>query len=112
VFSSADPIRMSWRDYLRRECVLHGRVVRLSPIQTEIIALMLLRRGCAVSSATIIEWLWPNPDLEPETALNTLHEHLYILRAKVPGLIRRFAGRRSGLGYTIDLPVVEQQLAA
>lgn len=107
-----DPIRMSWRDYLRRRCVFHGRAVFLPAQQMDLLAVLLMRRGRSVSIGDLIEALWPDPDLEPDNALNQIRVLIYRLRDKLPGLIELWGGRRSGFGYFIDIPREEMRLAA
>lgn len=69
-------ISMTWPQYLRGECGLDGYAVKLSDLQTELLALLLLRRRQLVSWDEIIENLW-HPDTEP---INTRRIVFFVLR--------------------------------
>jgi DNA-binding response OmpR family regulator len=95
-----DPIRMTWREYRRNECLYRERRVRLSPQECEMLAMLLLHRGQLVSYSDIIGAIWPNPDLEPEYTEKVMHQLSHHLRHKMPGLVRTVFGR----GFMIEVP--------
>lgn len=74
---------MTWPDYLARSVRLHGRRIMLNPQETELVLILLLRRGCTLARAVLIEMLWPNPDVEPDWADNLLSVLTYRLRRKL-----------------------------
>lgn len=78
---------MTWPQYLRRECSWHGRTVSLGRVQVRLVLCLLLNRGRPVSLQRMIEFCYPNPDLEPESAENCIVQIARTLRRKMPGLI-------------------------
>ena len=76
-------IAMTWPQYERGEVAIDGRPVKLSPRETVIVALLLMRRGCFVAVNDLIEMIWPNPDLEPENAAQGLTVYVCRLRKKL-----------------------------
>lgn len=106
-----DSIRMTWPEYRRGECLWHGRHVRLGQAQLEVLSTLLMRRGCPVAVGELIEAIYPDPDLEPESAEEVVRNAIRILRVKFGGLIRSSHGR-SGFGWTIDLPAEPLRAAA
>jgi len=74
------PIRMTWAQYRRRQCWVR---LDLSPHETELLSLLLLRRGQIVSRDEIIEVLWPVPDDQPLDAARYIAETLCGLRLKL-----------------------------
>jgi DNA-binding response OmpR family regulator len=62
-------ISMTLPQFRRNQCVVDGRTIRLSPMISEVLS-MLLAAGPDrfVSRAEFVESLWPNPDCQPEFA--------------------------------------------
>lgn len=84
---------MTWPQYLRSECRHNGRVVSLSRYECELVSLLLMRRGHILSHHQLIEALYPNPDREPDYAVNLMHRRHLALKRKLPGLIEMVHGR-------------------
>lgn len=97
---AADPLRMTWPQYQRRECTFKNTTVRLSPTQREILATLLMRRGQLVRRDELIEAVYPDPDKEPETSYLVVDRMMWLLRRKLPGAIERIWGR----GFLIPIP--------
>jgi DNA-binding response OmpR family regulator len=85
VREAADLVTMTMPQFRRQECVVDGRIVNLSPLQTELLSILLIRRGAYSTYSLLIELAYP--DYEPDWAHNSLRVTLYHLRAKIPGLI-------------------------
>lgn len=82
---------MTWPMYLRRRVEVDGREIRLTSFEAEVALLLLLRR--TVPMAEMIEWLWPEPDLEPDWAVSTILVLTSRMRSKgVPVINRRQIG--------------------
>lgn len=75
-------IKMTWPMYLRRECAVGERSIHLAPREAELLLLLLLRPGY-VSLGELVEWIWPNPDDEPEWPEDCLKAQLHRLRMKI-----------------------------
>jgi len=89
-------ISMTLPQSKRREVSVNGRTVTLSPNEHKLVELLLLRGDALTSLGGAIEYIWPNPDLEPEWAFNIVTVLIYRTRKKgVP--IETFHGR----GYSI-----------
>lgn len=81
--------------YLRGEVEVGGLIVYLSRQQVEVLSTIMMRP--LTSKAQIIEAVWPDPDLEPDSADNMVSGIISKLRRKgVP------IGNRHGLGFEID----------
>jgi DNA-binding response OmpR family regulator len=86
--SRAPEIAMTWPQYLRGECVHRGWRVRLHRLEAELLLLLLLRRGEAVSMSEAAEFLAASG----EPSRESLRLHLHRLAAKLPRLIRTLPG--------------------
>jgi DNA-binding response OmpR family regulator len=91
-------ISMTWPQYRRGCCLLDGEQVYLTPTQTEIIAVLLVRRGCVIEREDLWEWVWPNPDAAPD--MKNIDVQVCKLRQRLGGVIENEWGR----GYRIPLP--------
>lgn len=81
--------------YRRNEVDVGGLIVRLSPLEAEVLSTIIMRP--LTSRAQIIEAVWPDPDLEPDSAHNMVSVTISRLRRKgVP------VACRHGLGFEID----------
>lgn len=94
-------VRMTLPMYRHGECqVLRGigahEIVELSPQETEILLFFLLRRS--VTNEECIEWLWPDPDREPDGARSQVSLLICTLNAKLgfPLIERLHSTPRSG----------------
>lgn len=81
--------------YLRREVDVGGLLIRLSPHEAELVSTLLMRRVW-VTRGEIIEAMWPDPDLEPENAYNSVSVYIRHLRDKGVPVINRI-----GFGYSM-----------
>lgn len=99
-----DPIRMTWPEYRRSECLYYGRRVLLCPSLAELLAILLLNRGRAVQSSDLIEALWPNPDLSPDWGQCSVRLRVKRLRARLPGLVQTIGHAKGCEGWMIPLP--------
>ena len=62
-------ISMTFPQYLRHECTVDGRIVRMRGLWAEALASLLVSHPARfVSRAEMIEAIWPNPDFEPDYA--------------------------------------------
>lgn len=82
---------------LRHEAMINGNLIRLRPLQHELLTLLLLRSpGHLVPAGDIVEALWPDPDRQPLATTDTIHFCVMQLRRiGVPVEVRR------GLGWRI-----------
>lgn len=79
---SGDPaVSMTLGQFRRCECIIGGERRRLRPMAANLLFLLLVRApGGFVSHIDILEWLWPDPDLEPDYAESMISRYVYILR--------------------------------
>lgn len=61
-------ISMTYPQLLRQECTVDGSIIKMSPIMTNVVERLLLRRGHLVEWDEVMSAAYPNPDDEPETA--------------------------------------------
>jgi DNA-binding response OmpR family regulator len=94
-------ISMTWPQYRRGCCVADSEQVYLSPTQTEILAVLLLRRGRLVAREELWELVWPDPDEAPD--IKNIDVQVCKLRQRIGGVIETEWGR----GYRIPLPEKE-----
>lgn len=66
----------------RSECLVDGRLVRLTPGQTNLLAVLLLKGPVFTLWDELIEAVWPDPDLEPDQARRVLDVHMVRLRKR------------------------------
>lgn len=71
---------MSWPQYKRGEATIDGHVVVMTRRVTDLLLLILLRRNIPTTYDQAIEWLWPDPDFEPESAYTLISKMLAKLR--------------------------------
>lgn len=76
-------VSMTWPQYLRSECTVTGFTVKLTEYEAEALLLLMLRCPNPVSKEEMIDWLWPDPSLEPEFTENMVYHTMRRLRAKV-----------------------------
>jgi DNA-binding response OmpR family regulator len=93
-----EAIRMTWPMYLRRQCAVGERLIHLSPREAELLCCLLMRSGY-VSLGDLIEFVWPNPDDEPDWPESSLLVLLHRLRKKLGSSIMPCA---YGRGYIIE----------
>jgi hypothetical protein len=57
---------MTWPQYLRHQCRVDGRLVRLGgKYEHQLLFLLLVNWPRLVVYEEVIEWLWPDPDTQP-----------------------------------------------
>ncbi len=76
-------VSMTWPQYLRRECTVAQFTLKLTDYEAEALLFLMLRCPYPVSKEDLIEWLWPDPALEPEFTENMVYQVMRRLRAKV-----------------------------
>lgn len=91
-------ISMTWPQYLRQECRVCDWIVALTRRETEILLLLLMRYPNPVPMEDIISFVWPEPDLEPDIAAESVHRSLHNLRAMVG---RQRIVHRQGFGFEL-----------
>lgn len=74
-------ISMTWPQYLRCQCTVAGQVVTLTRMEIEILLFLALRPGW-VSRDEMVEFIYPDPDLEPEWAVNNMSVYIYRMRCR------------------------------
>lgn len=74
---------MTWPQYIRGECRVDRKVVRLSRQMTELLATLLLRYPRMVPVADLIDAIHPDPDGEPENAKGVVYCQLHRLRQRI-----------------------------
>jgi hypothetical protein len=75
---------MTWPGYLRHEVIVDGVIHRLTPKLAELAFLLLVRRGHFVPMNDIVEFLWPDPDLEPDFSEDVIRTYASRLRRVLP----------------------------
>lgn len=101
-----DRISLTWPMVVRGECRFDGRLVHLTPAECDVLATLLLHRGCPVMPSEMIEAIY-HPDREPEWSHNCVLVYVYRLRRKLPGLIHQHGPtttHRGFQGWVIDRP--------
>jgi DNA-binding response OmpR family regulator len=79
-------VSMTWPQYRRRQCMIGGQGVRLTPQEAEILLNMLLTPPDRfVAAETLFGMLWPNPDDEPED-LSPNYVAVFMRRLRLLGL--------------------------
>jgi DNA-binding response OmpR family regulator len=74
---------MTLPQYRRRECLLDGAPIHLSPHEAELVALLLVSPpDRPLAYETLVEGLWPDPDTQALTALGVLGSVVVKLRRK------------------------------
>lgn len=93
------PVSMTWPQLIKNECTIGDKVVRVAPAAAQLLVIMLLQHPYGyLTNTELIERMWPDPDLEPDTAVRIIDQ--YILRLRRVGVcIVRAKG--FGRGYRI-----------
>lgn len=88
-------ITMTWPQYLRHECRV---TARLSPQESELLSTLLVRHPRPVTTAELIEAIWPDPDHEAEFAQSRVWALVCSIGRKIG------AGRieHDGIGYRLN----------
>ena len=71
---------MTWAQYRRGVAQCGTSEVHLSPKVIDLLLILMLRRGQWVSYPEMIEFIWPNPDLEPDWARRCICVYRHRLR--------------------------------
>lgn len=80
----ATRVSLTWPNYLKKTIVVDGTRHRLTPKLAELALLLILRRGTFVSMPEIIEFLWPDPDFEPDFSEDVIRTYVSRLRKVLP----------------------------
>lgn len=81
-------ISMTWPEYRRRQCTYRGHRVQLTPVQAEIVSLLLLRPNKVISRAEMYDACWPAPGRtnKPPHSSKVLDIQICMLRKKMPDM--------------------------
>lgn len=91
-------ISMTWPQYLRAECSFRGQVIKLGRgIQTEILLYLLITRRL-ISKQELLEFIYPDPDFEPDYAAENIKKNMCLLRRRFPCKVIE---NRYYYGYTL-----------
>lgn len=87
-------ISMTWPQALRREVAVDGRAIRLSPLEHDVVAAILMAPpDRELSTPDLIERVWPNADTQPECARQVLRSTVSRARRRgVPILSANWKG--------------------
>ncbi len=75
-------VRMTWPQYRRGECSALV-TVKLTRMETEMLSTLLARRPAPLTTGDLIEAIYPDPDAEPEFAVNLTRRLIVSLRRKL-----------------------------
>lgn len=94
---------MTWPGYLRRECRVFGRAVRLTPCECEVLLLLMVRRPFHVPRLEMLDWLYADdPNGGPLRAYTCVQLFVHRLQRKTGWSIES----RHGFGYRLgDRPL-------
>ncbi len=82
-------------DRLSRVCRINGRPCKLTRLEFELLAFLLLNRGQVMSKDVLIEQIWQ----KGQSSVNLVAVYIVNLRKKIgPGILRTVRSQ----GYTID----------
>lgn len=87
---------MTWPQFRRAECRIGEWIIRLTRREADLLLLLMLRCPEPVTLNEMIEWIWPYPDDEPDSAEGNAYEAMRSLRYKIGSY--RVIGRK-GFGY-------------
>jgi len=76
-------VSMTWPQYQRGECMVAGFVISLTRFEVDALLLLMLRCPNPVTKTEMIDWLWPDPSLEPDFTDSMVYHTMRRLRAKV-----------------------------
>lgn len=88
----------------RRECTVDGETVRLTPKMERVVSLLLMRRGHIVPCSDLIEYVYPDPETQPETAWNCIMVGI----CHADRTLKRHVRTIFGQGLIIERPRVSQ----
>jgi DNA-binding response OmpR family regulator len=91
-------ISMTWPQYRRHEVTFYGVRITLKRMEAELLSVLLANRGTAIRVQELIEMVYPNPDVEPEYAVNCIHHLAMKLRRTLPGVVQS----RGHWGYCVE----------
>lgn len=93
-------VSMTWPQYRRCECTVHGHKVQLTPSLATLLSVLLLRRGQFVSRNDLTCALYPDPWSSPECETDVMRNLLFKLNHRIGRLIIN----NHTLGWMIELP--------
>lgn len=103
-------ISMTWPQYRRRQCAIGEFVIQLSRIETELLFALLVRYPQPITLGELVEFIYPNPDMEPEAAETAVVQRMHKLARKV-GAFRIVTNGRYR-GYSLCQRPEDVRLAA
>lgn len=80
-------VYMTWPMYTRQQCQYNGHLVQLTPRTADTLLCLLLKRGIPLKASELIEFIYPDPDKEPEWAENCVMRWIHFLRKSIPGVV-------------------------
>lgn len=82
-----------------RACNVDGKLTFLTPLETRMLEFLLMQHpDHNIPTNRIIEYLYPNPDLEPDNAAKCIAHYAMSLREKKIGVL----GLNKGGGYQVS----------
>lgn len=75
---------MTWANYISRTLIVDGVRHRLTPRLADLAFILLARRGHFVPMPDVIEFLWPDPDEEPDFSEDVVRTYVSRLRRILP----------------------------
>lgn len=78
-------VSMSWMQYRHLGlCRVHDTLIYLTELETEIVSTLLMAKpNSLITHKEMIERVWPDPELQPETASKVLGVYYTLLRKKL-----------------------------
>ena len=74
---------MTYMQYVNNECQFGGKIIQLTPQETELVCYLLIKGPSQLSTTEeLIEIVWPNPDKEPDYANSMIGIHIFKCRKK------------------------------
>lgn len=90
-------ISMTMPQSYRGEVSIHGKIVRLNPCEHRLVELLLIKGQRISSRVECIEYIWVDPDREPNNAYAIVSKYIGCLRYRGIRITTTF-----GWGYSLD----------
>ncbi|MEP7287109.1 MAG: response regulator transcription factor [Chloroflexota bacterium] len=96
-------------DFANNRVVMEGREITLTPIETNLLMILLRNKGQVVSPNTLIARVWPNEEVYEDR----LRVHMHRLRRKLHGAAetdqQQYIYTERGVGYSFHVPEESKQ---